>query len=434
METSDVEEGDRATVNDALARRVMRRAKLSHRALIVAVGSTVFGCIHLLDDTLMPLSALLSALTGLVFALAAVEVRVGRKAKVEDIPSLLTEELAMLEQCFNILRKQVSVTIKSSETAVLDVVGRLDNVYQLSNALHQEVVSAVSHSHELSADSLTDATRNTEALETLSRTRAQFHDARQQNQARISAVVEQVRQLTPLAELISNIARQTNLLAINASIEAARAGPEGAGFKVVAAEVRRLSAQTDEAANQITHGIAAVAHAIDTELVAAHELDANEGEEKLAELSQTVAQMSEKLGKIVPYLHGLSNSMETGMHTVTSDIISALGHMQFQDVNRQLLEQVEVALNGLSQHASALYAVVGRNAPPPPQQLRDLMDRWADNYVMHEQRIAHAEGLGRSTDHLRGVRAAPTTAIGVIEGELSAVGAGASESPRIELF
>ena len=418
---------------EALARRQILRARLTHRGLIAGTGALTFGCLHLLMPEWLSASAALAAVGGIVFALAAVEIRIGRRVVPEEVPSLLTEELAMLEQCFNILRKQVSVTIKSSEAAVLDVVGRLDNVYQLSHTLHQEVVSAVSHSQGLSQDSLSDATRNTEALETLSRTRAQFHDARQQNQARIGAVVEQVRQLTPLAELISNIARQTNLLAINASIEAARAGPEGAGFKVVAAEVRRLSAQTDEAARQITDGISAVAVAIDTELVAANRLDADEGEEKLAELSHTIAEMSEKLAKIVPYLNNLSHDMQTGMTTVTSDIISALGHMQFQDVNRQLLEQVEVALDSLSDHAAALYAVVGQNAPPPPQQLRDLMDRWASNYVMHEQRVAHNEALGRRTDNLTGIAAVPSLALAGAAAGVEAA-AEAPTSARIELF
>jgi len=357
------------------ARRRLLMARLLHRGLVMAACSAASFGIHFLLPQWWTESMALAAVVGGVGALVGIEVRTGRRVRQDDVPQLLTDELAVLEQCFIILRKQVSVTIKSSEAAVLDVVGRLDNVYQLSNALHQEVVSAVSHSQGLSADSLTDANRNSEALETLARTRNQFLTARRQNQERISAVVAQVRQLTPLAALISDISRQTNLLAINASIEAARAGPEGAGFKVVAAEVRRLSSQTDEAARNITDGINSVALAIDSELVTANRIDADEGAEKLGELTATVSQMSEKLAQIVPYLMGLSRDMQSGMDTVTNDIVSALGHMQFQDVNRQLLEQVEVALNSLSDHAAALYAVVGSNAPPPPQQLRDLMDR-----------------------------------------------------------
>ncbi len=239
-------------------------------------------------------------------------------------------------------------------------------------------------------------------------------------------MADQVRQLTPLAALISDISRQTNLLAINAAIEAARAGPEGAGFKVVAAEVRRLSAQTDEAARQISQGILTVAQSIDTELVTANRIDTEQGAEKLAELTQTVVQMIDKLAQVVPYLSNLSKDMQVGMDTVSSDIVAALGHMQFQDINRQLLEQVEVALDSLSAHASALYAVVGHNAPPPPQQLRDLMARWSSNYVMHEQRLAHDETMGRRSPS--GVPAA-VMATATLQLDES-VGSG----PRIELF
>jgi methyl-accepting chemotaxis protein len=107
--------------------------------------------------------------------------------------------------------------------------------------------------------------------------------------------------------------------------------------------------------------------------------------------------------------------------------------MQFQDVNRQLLEQVELALDGLSEHAAALYALAGRNAPPPPQQLRELMDRWADSYVMHEQRVAHHETLGRPIGHLGGVPAAPAAAAAQAMADIGSMEQ-TSNAPRIELF
>ncbi|PXW98003.1 methyl-accepting chemotaxis protein [Sphaerotilus hippei] len=425
-------DGTVATLPGRLNLTALRQAlspRLKHRAAVVAAGAALAGLLHLAMPGFWGTDMAGSFIAGLVFALLAIQVRFGRRIRQEDVPELLTQELAMLEQCFTILRKQVSVTIRNSEAAVLDVVGRLDNVYQLSNSLHQEVVHAVSHSQDLSSDSLTDANRNSAALESLATTRAQFLDARRQNQERISAVVHQVRQLTPLASLILDISRQTNLLAINASIEAARAGPEGAGFKVVAAEVRRLSAQTNDAAHQITDGISAVAQAIDSELVAANRIDSDEGADKLVELTELVGQMSEKLSKVVPYLVDLSSDMQSGMDTVTTDIVTALGQMQFQDVNRQLLEQVEVALTSLSEHAAALYALVGQNAPPPPQQLRDLMDRWTDSYVMHEQRVAHHETLGRKPYTGAGAPAAPAGASREDDHGFSAPAAA-----RIELF
>jgi len=414
------------------------RARWQSRIFVLVSVALALFLLHLVSPDVFTFATEVMAVLGTFLGLVSADFRLYRSEAPETVTEVVSQDLARLEQCFAILQKQVGVTIRTSEHAVLEMVERLHRVHQRSSELHQHVMEAVGRSKHISEASQLEADGNRATVATLASSQEAFIAARKLNQQRIGLVVDQVRRLTPLAALIGDISRQTNLLAINASIEAARAGAEGAGFKVVAAEVRRLSAQTAEAAQQISAGIHTVADTIEGELVQANQLDSEDSAaHQLTAVASHIAQISASLDEVVPYLAQLSQNMSSGIEVITTDIIDAMGHMQFQDVNRQLLEQVESALGSLSDHSAALYALVGGDAPPPPLALEALMERWADGYVSEEQRIAHNEvrrAAGTQRARKGPLAEAAASSPAAPHAQAADVKLAGPEVPRIELF
>ena len=155
-------------------------------------------------------------------------------------------------------------------------------------------------------------------------------------------------------------------------------------------------------------------------------IDELAGRDMLTEIAQHIEDMSRTLSEVVPYLASLSEHMDAVMQEVTTDIVETLGDMQFQDINRQLLEQINHALGSLSTHFAQLYQLIDGRAPPPPMALEELMQVWTSNYVMHSQRVAHVLGSGGSDE---GEVVVPDEAQTVGALELST-----TNGPRIELF
>jgi len=301
----------------------------------------------------------------------------------------MLSQLQTLQRCFAILDKQVHAAEQSSMDAVTGMVTRLQQIHERCNALQRELGDAAYHSRHLSDDTVKQAQAQAQALSHLSQQEERFVNSQRAHTEVVQLLLRQVDALSPSAALIADVAKQTNLLAINAAIEAAHAGHEGAGFKIVAAEVRRLSQQTGEAAAAIAKGIEAigVTHQLASQASDNTEVDTS----VLAAIGDEIREMGTRPGVVACQLKALSVEMEASMQAVRTDLVDVLGHMQFQDVNRQLLECVSRSLNDLSAHCQAIEAQSsgGRLNPKLPKQLADWMKEWEASYVMAHQRGAH---------------------------------------------
>ena len=175
----------------------------------------------------------------------------------------------------------------------------------------------------------------------------------QSNFDRIQGLAIEVGALKPLVEVIATIAKHTNLLALNAAIEAAHAGEAGRGFAVVATEVRRMSKETSDVAAEIARKINSAAEKVTLEMAAASP-EHQRSTDDLRQLIDDMAEMQQQFSSGSQLLLGVIHGVEAGHHVMVERLSLVLGHIQFQDVIRQRLEQVQSALLEMNEHLQGL--------------------------------------------------------------------------------
>ena len=121
-------------------------------------------------------------------------------------------------------------------------------------------------------------------------------------------VAKAIRQMDEIVSFIKNIAGQTNLLGLNAAIEAARVGEQGRGFGVVAEEVRKLASSSADSVKTITQSLQQVQLAIDSLSNKLIVIDKNVGEQSTAigemtKFSQNLAVLATELSQVASTLY-----------------------------------------------------------------------------------------------------------------------------------
>ena len=214
--------------------------------------------------------------------------------------------------------KEKAFLIEEKITAITDVTNRITDSAQNTQNRALTVAAAsdemVSTTGDIAKNCMTAAgsadrsnVTTREGVSAVEATIVSIHeqvDRSKSDALQIQALVEQSKKIGTIVQTIEDIASQTNLLALNAAIEAARAGEAGKGFAVVADEVRSLASRTSKSTKDIINMVSQI------------QADANQANESMNSSLETMNELALKTSGV----SGLLNSISELVSSVNSQI------------------------------------------------------------------------------------------------------------------
>ena len=231
--------------------------------------------------------------------------RVFESYKSLDFTTEVKNAQGAVETTTNILGEEIRKMLSSSESYAKDLVQQTDVLQDSMNKLLNGSSSQASSLQQSAA-----------AIEEISSSMQNVSD-------KTTEVARQAEDIKNIVGVIKDIADQTNLLALNAAIEAARAGEHGRGFAVVADEVRKLAERTGKSLNEIEANVNVLVQGV------------NDMSESIKEQTAGVTQINEAIAQLESVTQdnvsvaNNTNDITLQVNSIADDILADVNKKKF---------------------------------------------------------------------------------------------------------
>jgi methyl-accepting chemotaxis protein len=281
---------------------------------------------------------------------------------------------------------QLDRAVGLSEHSALHFIERLSGLRELSSRL----INYLGHAHQQSEAMQEGIELNSRIIHELAAFVQTLPQQIAQEREQLQRLLTNVKGLSDMTDTIRGIARQTEILAINAAIEAARAGEAGKGFAVLAGEVRRLATQSNETAARASRDIASLVDTVEVGYSGDFEARTRHNEAEAQRLGGLTRQLDDSYVDMRQFYEMLMTAVTQHNTELDRGIGGLLDTAQYQDVFKQIVDRVQPALDSRHEVMQSLIARL-RAGQRDTVELDERAEALAQNYL-------HAEAAHRNPD------------------------------------
>jgi methyl-accepting chemotaxis protein WspA len=276
------------------------------------------------------------------------ELSTGLNRLAEDLSALVGQVQRSGIQV-NATATQIAATAKEQQSTAHEIAATTAEIGTTSKEISttsKELVKTIDEVSRVADDTARLANSGQTAIGRMEATMRQIMDASGAITAKLAALSEKTANINSVVTTITKVADQTNLLSLNAAIEAEKAGEYGLGFAVVAMEIRRLADQTAVATYDIEKSVKEMQSAVAAGVMGLDKFsdEVRRGVEEIRQVSTQLAQIIRQVQALTPRFQAVNE----GMHA------QATGAQQISETLTQLSEAARQTAESMRQSNLAI--------------------------------------------------------------------------------